>query len=98
MRLGEADHFCVDVDSRVRRADEDQKGLDNVVGLLPFWIAFLVSCDPAIAILDDSVDHENQSYVGPVLQDGLQDRENEVGFGNGGLGLMGDLICQVSGE
>ena len=63
------------------------------MGKLPFGITFLVACDPAIAVFDDSVDHENQSHVGSVLQNGLQYWENEVGFGNGGLGLMGDLIC-----
>ena len=98
LRLGEADNFCVDVDGRIGCADKDQNRLDKVVEELPFRIAFLVPCDPAVAILDDSVDHENQSHVGPVLQDGLQYRENEVGFGNVGFGLMRDLICHIPGE
>ena len=93
LRLGEANNFGVDVNGHVRCADEDQKGLDKVMGLLPFGIAFLVPLDPAIAILDNSVDHEDQSHVGAVLQDGLQYRENKVGFGNSGFSLMGDLIC-----
>ena len=59
LRLGEADNFCVDVDGRVRCADENQNGLDKVVELLPSWIAFLVPCEPAVAILNDSIDHEN---------------------------------------
>ena len=95
LRLGEANDFGVDVDGCVRCADEDQKRLDKVVSLLLFWVTFLIPRDPAVAILDDSVDHEDQSHVGAVLQNGLQYWENEVGFGNSGFGLMGDLICQV---
>ena len=96
-RLGKAHHFRID-GRRVRYAEGSQDGRDDGMEPLPRWITFLVARDPAVAILDDLVDHQYQGDVCSVLQDRSQCRKNEVGSGDYRCKLVLDHVCQVSGE